>query len=355
MDFVVVGAGAIGGTVGAHLSRAGHDVLFVDAARDHVAAMRRDGLRITGQVAWAVPVPATTPDCLAAALEGRQLRHVILAVKAMHTRDAMRAVAPLLAPDGWVASFQNGLLEPIIAEFVGPERVIGAFINFGADYHEPGVVRYGGGGAAYLGELDGRTTPRLEGLAAAVRDAFLPNTTVTSNIWGYLWGKMGYGAMLFTTALTDETIADVLAAERYRAALANVAAEAIRAAASQGIQCEGFDGYDPAAVRFSHPRDWPGIRRSLDALTAFNRRSLKQYSGVWRDLAVRKRKTEVDFQVGAVVEESARLGLDAPLCALVRERIHAIEDGRASMSREHLDDLRNLSAETYPDKRCPFP
>jgi 2-dehydropantoate 2-reductase len=354
MDFTVVGTGAIGGTLGAHLARAGHDVLFVDADADHVAAMRERGLRLVGQVDWTIRAAAVTPDRLDDELRGRSLRHVILAVKAMHTRDAMRTIAPRLAPDGWVASFQNGLLEPIIAESVGMDRVIGAFINFGADYLEPGVVHYGGAAAVYLGEPHGRVTERVERLGRVVREAFLERTTVTRNIWGYLWGKMGYGAMLFTTALADETIAGVLGDDQFRGALANVAAEAVRAAEAEGVRCEGFDGYDPAAFRFASPRDWAGIRHSLDVLTEFNRASLKQHSGVWRDLAVRKRKTEVDFQVGAVADVSRRHGLEAPLSALVRDRIHDIEDGRRTMSRDHLEELRALSAAVYPDPSSPL-
>src|SRR5213075_876033 len=109
-----------------------------------------------------------------------------------------------------VVSAQNGLNELAIADVVGAQRTVGAFVNFGADYIEPGVVHYGGRGAVVVGEIDGRVTARVN----AIRDAWLDfdvHTIATSNIWGYLWGKEAYGAMLFATALTNESIADALA------------------------------------------------------------------------------------------------------------------------------------------------
>ena len=103
----IVGAGAIGGTVGAYLARAGHDVLMVDAAADHVAAMQRDGLEIQAfDETFRTPLEAATPD----GLEG-PLELVLLAVKAQHTEDAVARLARLLAVDGTVVSLQNGLCE----------------------------------------------------------------------------------------------------------------------------------------------------------------------------------------------------------------------------------------------------
>ena len=67
-----------------------------------------------------------------------------------------------------MVSAQNGLNELAIAEVVGAERTVGAFVNFGADYLEPGVIHYGGRGAVVVGEIDGRITPRV----TAIRDAW---------------------------------------------------------------------------------------------------------------------------------------------------------------------------------------
>ncbi|HEV2357486.1 MAG TPA: 2-dehydropantoate 2-reductase [bacterium] len=347
MQVTVVGAGAIGGTIGAHLVRAGHDVLLVDAAGDHVEAINRDGLRLEGRETLTVRVPAVTPAGLAERLGNRRLGTVMLAVKAQHTEGALDMVAPLLGPDGYVVSMQNGLNERGIAARIGTRRTVGAFINFGADYHAPGLIMYGGPGALYLGELDGSLTPRVHALAEVMRTAFLPNTTVTRNIWGYLWGKMGYASMLFGTAVVDATMADVLGDPANEALLADLAGEVTRVADAEEVRCEGFDGYDPDAVRFRAPRDWAGIRRSLAAMVEHNRGSLKQKSGIWRDLVVRRRRTEVDSQIGEVVGIGRTHGLDLPLNVRLVEMIHDLEAGRRMMRPENLADLRRLDAAVY--------
>jgi len=100
-------------------------------------------------------------------------------------------------------------------------------------------------------------------------------------------------------------------------------------------------------MRFTTPRDWGGIQRSLDRLVEFNRHSLKQKSGIWRDLAVRRRRTEVDMQIGAVVDVGRRSGVRAPLNEHLVAVIHDLEDGRREMRRANLDELRRLDEELY--------
>lgn len=334
MRSLIWGAGAIGGTMGAYLARAGHDVTLVDVAADHVAAINRDGIRLTGPVAeFTQRVPAFTPDTVAGEWDT-----IILATKAQHTESAAQALAPHLGAGGCVVSAQNGLNELAIARIVGAERTVGAFVNFGADYLEPGVILHGSMAAVVVGEIDGRITPRV----AAIRDAwadFEPRAIVTPNIWGYLWGKEAYGAMLFATALTNESIADALAMPAYRPLYIALAREINAVAAARGITPEGFDGFDPASYLPSAPQG--AAEASLDALVAHNRRSAKTHSGIWRDLAVRKRRTEVDAQLGIVVALGAEAGVPTPLTARLVELIHDIENGVRAQS---LDTLGALTA-----------
>lgn len=333
MQLLIWGAGAIGGALGAHLARAGHDITFVDRVAEHVAAINRSGLRITGPLAeFTAHGPAFTPD----ALQG-EWPAIVLATKAQHTEAAARALAPHLSPEGYVLSAQNGLNELTIQEIVGPARTVGAFVNFGADYLEPGVIHYGGRGAVVVGEIDGRITPRLVTLHQALL-AFDDRAIVTTNIWGYLWGKEAYGAMLFATALTNESIADCLAAPTYRELFIALAQEALRVAQACEIRPEGFDGFDPAA--FMPGVDRAVALRSLDEMVAFNRRSTKTHSGVWRDLAVRKRRTEVDHIVGAIVAQGRQVGVATPLAARLVELIHDVEDGKRPQGPATLDLLK---------------
>jgi 2-dehydropantoate 2-reductase len=333
MKFLVWGAGAIGGTLGAHLARAGHDVTFVDRAPEHVEAINRAGLRIEGPLAQFV---ARAPACTADQLRG-EFEHVVLAVKAQDTESATRELAPHLSKDGYVVSAQNGLNEMAIMAIVGDARTIGCFVNFGADYLEPGVIQYAGRGAVVLGEIDGRTTPRLEELHRAFLD-FDDRAIMSANIWGFLWGKLGYGAQLFATALTNDSIADALANPAYRDLYIEIAREVMRVARARRITPEGFNGFDPHA--FAPDADRDVAERSLDEMVAFNRKSAKTHSGIWRDIAVRKRRTETDAQLGPIVALGAEAGVSTPMVSRLIALMHEVEDGRRPQSHDTLDLLK---------------
>ncbi len=333
---VIWGAGAIGGTLGAAFIRAGQEVIFVDNAADHVAAINEKGLTIEGPIFQdTVRARAVLPEDLDGVYE-----RIYLCVKAHHTEAASHALVDHLASDGYVVSAQNGLNEQVIAPVVGIQRVIGCFVNFGADYLSPGVVHYSGRAAVVVGELDGRTTERVEGIHRLLHQ-FDDKAILTDNIWGFLWGKLIYGALLFGTALTNDSIADVLANPRYRPVLTKLALEVGRVAGANNIKLEAFNGFDPAA--FSPNATSAETERSFDEMVAHNRTSLKSHSGIWRDLAVRKRKTEVDAQVQPVVEVGRSLGVPTPIAARLVEMIHEIEDGKRPLSLDNLDELETVA------------
>jgi len=331
----------MGGSIGAALVDAGEDVLFVDQDRDHVDAMNHRGLRITGPVVEShVTVEAMHPDDIR-----RACSTVFLCVKAHHTRKALDMLVPHLVEDGVVVSVQNGLCELDIAEVVGEERTIGAFVNFGADYLEPGVVQRGNRGAVVVGELDGLETLRVREVHRLLR-IFEPDAVLTSNIFGYLWGKLAYAALLFATSLTNESIADVLDSRSHRPLLRALAREVLAVAEAREIELEGFDGFEPRA--FQPGRSDATADASLDDLVAFNRASAKTHTGIWRDLVVRKRPTEVDAQLGMVVRLGREAGVETPLTEALIRQIHDIEEGKRPMAWGNLDDLAGVIPARIP-------
>lgn len=329
-QYTIVGAGAIGGTIGAYMRRAGVDVQFVDAAADHVAAINRNGLTVRGyDETFTVAARAVTPDEMPTDLEA-----VVLAVKAPATRRAVAQIAPHLADDGFIVSAQNGMNEAIIRDAVGAARTVGCFINFSADYLEPGLIHFGGPGAFYIGELDGAITPRLEQLQQDFSHWGGGDVQMTENIWGFLWGKMAYGAMLFATALTNETMADAIS--DFRTVIVALAREVLAVAAAEDVQPQGFDGFEPEILRTASGTE---LDASVERLVAVRRRDEKTHSGVWRDLAVRKRKTEVDEQYQPILQIAAQHGIDTPLLARMVAMIHEIEEGKRPLARENLEEL----------------
>ncbi|AVO38357.1 ketopantoate reductase family protein [Pukyongiella litopenaei] len=326
---LIWGAGAIGGILGAYLARAGHAVHMVDIVEDHVNAMRSNGLHIEGPVETFTQVlPASTPS----ELKG-QFSRVILAVKAHHTEAALDMLMPHLAPGGYVVSAQNGLNEIVISERIGAQNTVGCFVNYGADWLEPGRILYGNRAAVAVGELAGPVIDRtrdVHRLLCIVE----PEAVLTDNIWGYLWGKLGYGALLFATALTPLSMSEAMAHPSHRPVYRELGHEVMCLANAQGIRPLGFNGFDPDAFLAA---DREGMDASLAAMIEHNRHTAKTHSGIWRDLAVRKRRTEVDAQVGLLVELGHQLGLKVSTLSRLVELIHDIEEGRRTQSVELVD------------------
>src|SRR5215472_8825378 len=309
--YVVLGCGAIGGTVAAGLARDGHDVLIADADPRVVDAVRAHGIRITGPVEnFTAGVGAVLPDELPSVLDCP----VLIAVKAHHTAAAAATVAGRLGDSGYVLSMQNGLNTAVLADAVGAGKVVEACVNFGADVIEPGLVLRGNRATFVVGETDGTISDRVTSLAADIADA-----QVTANVLGYVWAKEAYGAMLAAGAVSDLPIADTLDDPAYRPLMLAVARQVL---AQAPVRPEPLDGFDPA-----------DLEGSLTRLAEFNRRSAKTHSGIYRDLAVLHRPTEVAAILGGLVSPQA------PLIKRIIELVQAIERGDRACSRSNLDLL----------------
>lgn len=330
-EFVIVGAGAIGAIVGSALVGAGHTVRFIETNRAHVEAVRAGGLRLSGYRQARLDVPIATPE-----EADWPLRQVLLAVKSPHTLEALRPLAGRLAPDGFVVSLQNGLEEYRIADLVGAHRTIGAFLTFGGHYKAPGEIVFGGLGAFRIGEIDGTTTPRILALQQAF--AALQPVEVTDNIFGFLWSKIALGAIYFATAVTDSDVTDLYALPRYRDLFGGLAGEVVAVADAKGIRLETFDGFDPKVFRPGATQDAAAIAATWDGQNHYWNSHDNKRTGIWRDLAIHRRKTEVDRLIGPVIEIGRERGIATPglsrLVAIVKE----IESGERAL------DLRNLAA-----------
>ncbi|CAA9553254.1 MAG: hypothetical protein AVDCRST_MAG19-995 [uncultured Thermomicrobiales bacterium] len=338
MRVTVVGAGAIGGTVGVLLSRAGHDVTLVDRDAAHVAAINRDGFRLSGVVESVERVPAIAPEGLSDLVrEGGPLGLVVLAVKAMDTEAATASLLPHLAVDGAVVSYQNGLLEERIARIVGPERTVGAFVHFGADLVEPGHVVLANRVATHLGELDGTETPRLHRIAEVLASA--TPVVITANLAGHLWGKLCYAALAYAVSTVDAPVDEVVAEPPAREAIRAAVAEVVDVARAQGIRLENIPGFEARAFDRRNPARIAATDALFDRWAVEGKAAIKRHMGIHRDIKVRKRRTEVDDQVGAVVERGRSVGVATPINALLVELIHQIERGERAHDWSALREL----------------
>jgi 2-dehydropantoate 2-reductase len=332
---LVWGAGAIGGVLAAIWARAGIAVEAVDIVSEHAEACCTTGLHISGPIAdFRQVIPAMTPEAVTGLYD-----IIVLAVKAPATAMALTQLAPHLAPGGYVLSAQNGLNEIAISKALGAERTMGCFVNFGADWLGPGEILLGNRAAVVVGEIDGSIRERTRQMHAMLQ-ILEPDAVLTDNIWGYLWGKLAYGAMLFATALTADSIADNFADPRRFVVFDRLAREVMAVAAARGIRPVGFNGFDP--LRFAPGAPDAGARASIADLAAFNRHSAKSHSGIYRDIAVRKRKTEIDEQIGIIAALGAEAGIDTPVIRTLVGLIHAVESGRRPLSFATFQSLIDI-------------
>jgi 2-dehydropantoate 2-reductase len=329
---LIWGAGAIGGVLGAYWARAGVPVQMVDVVAEHATACSTTGLNISGPVEqFRQVVPCVTPQELRGTFGT-----VVLAVKAQATEDAMAMLLPHLAPDGFILSAQNGLNELAISRLAGAERTMGCFVNYGADWIGPGDILFGNRAAVVVGEIDGSIRERTRQMHRDLA-IFEPAAVLTDNIWGYLWGKLAYGAMLFATALTTDSMTANFEDPQRFVVFDRLAREVMAVAAARRVVPIGFNGFDPAS--FAPGASGAGARASISALAEFNRYTAKTHSGIYRDLAVRKRKTEVDPQIGVIAELGSEVGVPTPAIRCLVALIHDIEDGSKPMASATFSEL----------------
>jgi len=282
MRIAVLGSGGIGGYYGALLAKAGHDVGFI-ARGAHLEAMQRRGLTVrTAEGESTIPVTAVADTRGVGPVD-----LVLFCVKSYDTEPAAQALAPLMARDTMVLTFQNGVDNvDAIASVVGSGAVLVGAVYIALQLVGPGViVRTGGEGKIVLGEISGAVTERVQRIASAFQQSGIPHQ-VSTDINRVLWEKFlfiaGVGGV---TALARSGIGALLASPEGRTLLTASCAEIVGVAEATGtpLQKGAVDAVIeqaatlPSQWRSSLARDLEdGHRLEVEALSgAVVRRGLK--------------------------------------------------------------------------------
>jgi 2-dehydropantoate 2-reductase len=343
MRYTFVGAGGIGGLIGTWMTRGGCDVTFVDRWPEHVEALAQHGVRITGsRGAHHVAVRAVTPDRLA---EQAPLETVVVAVKSHDTRAALEQLLPYATPETAFVSMQAGENLFVFEEVVGAARTIGADPNFGGALVDPGHLEAGFPNYMWIGELDGRLTPRLQRLQQDLMH-WSP-TYQTDNIVGTVWTKFVYGSQIVLSAITDRPSGEGMERDVARIVAGELVAEAIRVADGLGLRLVGFDFFDPDPYRHATPDDVSGlhfwIRHAWPRHETFRgpsfHRFVKTGSGLRWDLTYRKRKSEGTAMLHALIRAADGVGVAVPFNRALLAVIEEIERGERPMQDANFDDL----------------
>ena len=302
MKICIVGTGAMGSVYAGLLAAAGNEIWAVDRWADHVAAIRKNGLKIDGKSGdRTVPLNATTDTAEVGACD-----LVIIATKAMDVARATESAKALLGQDTDVLTIQNGLgSSEKVAGILGTERVIvGIAGGFGASIKAPGHVHHSGMEFVHLGELNGPATPRLEKVAGVWRNAGF-NVTTYDNIDQLIWEKLICNVCFSgTCALTEMTIGEVLKDDNAWRVASGCAVEAFQVARAQGVSIS-FD--DPIVFTRNFGARIPDARPSM---------LLDHLAG---------RPSEIDVINGAIPLQGKKLGVSTPFNTVVAALVRAKE------------------------------
>lgn len=332
---LVVGAGAIGGVTAAQLTRAGYDIVVLDANTEHVARLRRPGLLFDqlGTEHRVVLDAVDHPDQLTGHFD-----LALLTLKSLHLRSALAPLVERGMVDTYV-SLGNGLVQPVVEEIVGPDRLLIGIVEWGATNLGPGHLRQTTTAPFAVGEADGRVTPRATRVAEILDDA-APCTRASTEILGQVWTKLLLNSTFSGLgAISGGLYGDVAADPLGREVALRLWTEGYDVACALGVALDEIFGIQPHQLVVRGPEDRPAASAAVDVLM---QRAAPTKASMLQDLE-RGARTEVDVINGGVVATADRLGLPAPLNREVVAIVHEYEKGLSAPGPAAYRRIADLS------------
>ena len=302
MKIAVIGSGGLGGYYGGLLARAGHEVHFISRGV-HLAALRQRGLQVNSVHGdfHVAPVRATADPA-----EAGPADLVLVCVKTPALDAAVRAARPMVGPDTVVMGLQNGVEAPErIGAAVGMEHVLAAVTWIAANIEAPGVIRQASTfRRIVLGELDGRTTPRMQRTLEALRRMGI-TVEATDNIRKVLWAKFVFIAGFSGVgALTRLEVGDYRAVPEPRALMTNLMREVEALGLAGGIDLDpDVVAQALAIIDGAAPAMKPSLQRDVEA----------------------GRPSELESMVGVVQRKGRDLGVPTPTADMVYAALLPLE------------------------------
>jgi len=305
MRIAIMGAGALGGTFGVLLSDAGFDVTLVDVDQAKIEAIRAEGLTLImpDGSRRVVAVKATTDPTEVGLVDVVQI-----SVKGYHTTSAAELALPMVGPQTYVLSLQNGLKNlQRISDVVGSDKVLGGVTAHSSMPLSHTLIKYNGGlGGVYIGRYDGEEDPRLPELVDAFNRAGFETHLIEGDvripIWRKLMANVACNAVSALTGFTGRQMQQFEPTNQLVRALARETADVARA---QGFEFDELEAPDDFVIK---TLDWVGD----------NKPSMLQ------DVEA-GRRTEIDTLNVAVVERGEHYGVDTPLNWMIGILIKATE------------------------------
>ena len=306
LKITIVGAGAMGSLFGGLLAEGGADVTLLDPWKEHMDAVRRDGLKMIGHGGDRMIKLRALTD----AKEIGETDLVFFQCKAVYNDAAADSVRYLFSAETQTIaiSFQNGLgNEEKIAEHLGADRVLGGLTAQGANMEGPGCVRNHAELPTYIGEMSGELSERSQNIAEFLSQNGLPTQAVADirrSIWAKLFANIGVSA---PSGILDVALKKLSEDPSVRKVSYAAIEESVRVAAAEGLEF----GREESVKVFNQITDphggTPGNKSSLcvDILNS--------------------RPTEIDYINGMVAKLGRKHGIPTPVNDILTAYAKALE------------------------------
>ncbi len=344
----VIGAGAVGGYAGAHMTAAGHDVTLIDAWPLHVEHMKAHGLEIFGmtpQERLSVKVNALHITEVQSLAKQKPIDIAFVAVKSFDTVWAATLIRQYLSASGCVVSMQNCINEERVAAVAGWGRTLGCIVTggVGVDLYQPGHIRRGYARrpditSFYIGEPSGRITRRAEEIAEILSSVDV--SKATDNLWGERWTKLCVNGMRNgVSAATGMGGNERDHHAAVRRICIQLGGEAVRVGQKLGYTL-GSVGALPfetlARAMEGDAGSYAEIERLMtDGGTGQAERSDYQRPSMAQDME-KGRRTEIEFMNGFIASEGARIGVPAPAHEMLTRQVLRVERGEIPARPENV-------------------
>ena len=336
-----VGAGAVGSYLGAFLSRAGHDVTFVDPWAEQVEAIKARGIAVTGPHDPFTARPQAVHLHEAARLPA-DFDIAVVTMKSYDTAWAAQLAVRHLGPRGFVVSAQNCWNDPLIASIAGADRAVGLVMSkIGVALWKPGEVERGaergsssGHDVFRAGEHDGRVTARTRALAEML--SVVDGAQATDNLWGERWSKLCSNAMGNPVqGMSGLGTAEIMATPAGRAVTIRLASESARVGLTLGYRVPKIGAF-PA-------ESWAGADRpetyaELDTKITPALGPGRNWRASMAQDVIKRRRTEIDYMNGFVVAKGREASVPTPMSEVVVDIVRGIDGGTREPGPATIDE-----------------
>ena len=341
LNVAIFGAGAMGTTLGAFLSKGGlKNVHLIARNPNHVNALKQKGATVVckaDNTCFTTPVKALFPE----EMQGKY-DVVFLMTKQRDNAKILTSLLPFLHENSVICTTQNGLPEISVAEIVGTERTYGAATSFGANFLGEGkaeltsklsAMRMEVGGYENSGEKTAMLAEILSYAGKAAGNADF--VTATDNLAGARWTKLAINATFSSlSTMTGLTFGEVAKKRKTRKLALAMLRESIAVAKANGVTLAKTQGKDVEKIFGENSR----IKRFIAymVLPFAMKKHKKLHSGMLRDIQNGK-KCEIDFVAGIICKEGKKAGVETLVCNQVVEIVHGIENGLYEIDYKNAD------------------